>query len=128
MDSATISQLVFLVFGATVFVYGWVLHHELARLRVANDHARAKLDALVRELRDENGKLVDDTASSQLQSRITGLQERILAEAESFNGTVREYNARIGQFPEAIVAAITGLQRRELFRAPDQDSRPSSSH
>lgn len=103
MDSGTISQLVFLVFGAAVFIYGFTVYRDLSQLRNANDRARAKLNSLICEKNDD-----PDSAE---------LKERISAANQAFDQDVREYNARIGGFPESIVAAITGLKRREGFRA-----------
>ncbi len=94
MDSGTISQLVFFVFAAAILIYGFTLFRSLARVRDANDRLRAKLDVLLRDSTDPM---------------------RVAAEIESFNHDVRQYNARIGQFPEAIVAAIMGLQRHDFF-------------
>ncbi len=106
MDAGTISQLVYLVFGAAVVIYGFVVYRALSGLRAANDRARAKLDALLREEKD-------NPSSAELC-------ERISASIQTFNQNVREYNTRIGGFPESIVAAVMGLKRRELFRAPDE--------
>jgi LemA family len=95
MDSGTISELVFFVFAAAILIYGFVLSRKLARLREANDRSRAKLEALIRGSAD---------------------QKQVATAIESFNQSVREYNARIGQFPEAIIAAIMGMQRRSFFK------------
>jgi hypothetical protein len=104
MDSGTISQLVFFVFGAAVLLYGFILHRDLARLRDSTDRAQAKLNASV-------------------QTGITEAPLRISTEVESFNQAARQYNARIGQFPEAIVAAIMGMQRRPLFRMSETEEK-----
>lgn len=104
MDSGVISQLVFLVFGAAVFIYGFIVYRDLSRLRDANDRARAKLDSSIREKKDE-----PDSAETE---------RRFSAAIQAFNQDVREYNTRIGGFPESIVAAIMGLKRREGFLAP----------
>jgi hypothetical protein len=101
MDSGTISQLVFFVFGAAVLLYGFILYRDLARLRDATDRAQAKLNTL-------------------LQTLSTEPPQRISTEVESFNQAVRQYNARIGQFPEAIVAAVMGMQRRPLFKMSER--------
>lgn len=117
MDSGTISQLVFVIFGAAVLLYGFILYRSLARLRDTTDHAQARLNALLRDLRDEEAKVPETvTDSTEMQTRIAELPQNISTEVESFNQAVRQYNARIGQFPDAIVAAIMGMQRRPLFR------------
>ena len=103
MDSGAISQLVFFVFAAIVLIYGYTLYRDLARLRDANDRARARLDAALRE-RNNNEN------SANLQDRIA-----IFA---AFNEDVRRYNACIGGFPQSIVAAIMGLRRRDLYQPP----------
>ena len=106
MDAGTISQLVYLVFGVAVVIYGFVVYRALSGLRVANDRARAKLDGLLCEEKEDPGS--------------AELRERISASIQTFNQNVTEYNTRIGGFPESIVAAVMGLKRRELFRAPDE--------
>jgi|GEM_PF-6252284 hypothetical protein len=95
MGSGTISELVFVVFAVAILIYGFVLSRNLARLREANDRSRAKLDALMQGSAD---------------------QKQLAAEIESFNNHVQQYNSRIGQFPDAIVAAIMGMQRRSFFK------------
>ena len=105
MDSGTISQLVFFVFAAAVLIYGYVLYRDLVRLRDANDRARARLDAALRERRNNE-------SSAELKDRI--------AVSAAFNEDVRRYNASIGGFPESIVASIMGLRRRDLY-PPSKD-------
>ncbi len=118
MDSSTISQLVFVVFGAAVFLYGFILYKNLSQLRAANDRSKATLNGLLRKLRDEEAKLAGLGAdSSENRKPIAELQERLSADIQSFNESVRQYNSRIGQFPEAIVAAIMGLHRYDMFLA-----------
>lgn len=125
MDSGTISQLVFFVFGAAVLLYGFVLYKKLAQLRDANDRARTRLNALVRELRDENAKLaVPGANSDESRRRLAELEERTSRDIASFDESARQYNSRIGQFPEAIVAATMGLHRRDLFLA-SAEARPA---
>src|SRR5215472_152825 len=104
MDSGAISQLVFFVFGAAVFIYGFIVYRDLSRLRDANDRARAKLDSLIRAKNEGSNSAV--------------VQGRISAAIQSFDQDVSEFNTRIGGFPESIVAAIMGLKRREKFRGP----------
>jgi LemA family protein len=124
MDSGMVSEVVFLVFAAGILIYGFILYRDLAGVRESNDRARAKLDELLRDFRDQ-----DDAAQTVKPNRIpdggqrvSDLRQRISKEAESLNENTRQYNARIGQFPEAIVAAIMGLQRRGLFKMPDETS------
>jgi low affinity Fe/Cu permease len=112
MDSGTISQLVFFIFGAVVCFYGFILYRSLSQLRDGNERVKARLDSLARELREEEASLSGN--SDESRQKIAELQERIRTEMQVFNNSVRLYNARIGQFPEAIVAAIMGLKRQDL--------------
>lgn len=115
MDSSTLSQLVFFVFGAAVCLYGFFLYWTLSRLRDENEHAKARLNGLVRELREEEANLAGFAGNSEeSRARIAELQGRITTEMQAINRSVRQYNARIGQFPEAIVAAVVGLKRQDL--------------
>jgi uncharacterized protein YlxW (UPF0749 family) len=124
MDSGMISQLVFLAFAAAILIYGFILHRDLASVRESNDRARARLDQLLRDLRDQDeaAQTVEPNEVPDGRQRVSDLRQRISKEAESLNENTRQYNARIGQFPEAIVAAMTGLQRRGMFKMPDETS------
>jgi LemA protein len=57
----------------------------------------------------------------QLQQRITELEERIADRREFFNDSVNVYNIRIQQLPDVFLAGLMNLQRRDLFKAADED-------
>ena len=57
----------------------------------------------------------------QLQGRISELESAIAARRERYNADTNEYNIRIAQIPDAIVARLLGFTRRELFAAAPED-------
>ena len=57
----------------------------------------------------------------QLQQRITELEERIADRREFFNDSVNVYNIRIQQLPDVFLAGLMHLQRRDLFKAAEED-------
>jgi LemA protein len=57
----------------------------------------------------------------QLQQRITELEERIADRREFFNDSVNVYNIRIQQIPDVFLAGLMHLQRRDLFKAAEED-------
>jgi len=57
----------------------------------------------------------------QLQQRITELEERIADRREFFNDSVNVYNIRIQQIPDVFMATLMNLQRRDLFKAAEED-------
>ena len=57
----------------------------------------------------------------QLQSRITGLEEKIADRREFFNDSVNTYNIRIAQIPDSLVAGYMRLQPRQLFQVAATD-------
>jgi len=57
----------------------------------------------------------------QLQQRITELEERIADRREFFNDSVNVYNIRIQQLPDVFLAGLMHLDRRDLFKAADED-------
>lgn len=129
MDSGTISQLVFVIFGAGVFLYGLILHKELSRFGNANDRSRLKLDATLRNFYDEipsllvvlNPSLPDHGSGSQalLQAHAeclaaTGIMQKSAAHArlekalKGFlvaNRGFVESQSRIAELNESVAAA-----------------------
>lgn len=57
----------------------------------------------------------------QLQGRISEIESEIAARRERYNADTNEYNIRIAQIPDAIVARLLGYTRRELFAAAPED-------
>lgn len=57
----------------------------------------------------------------QLQSRITGLEERIAASRTTFNDDVNRFNIRIAQVPDVFVARFLNYQPHPLFEATPAD-------
>lgn len=59
----------------------------------------------------------------QLQQRISELEEKIADRREFFNDDVNTYNIRIQELPDVFVARLIGLERRELFKATEEERR-----
>jgi LemA protein len=57
----------------------------------------------------------------QLRTRISGLETEIAERRTRFNADTNEYNIRIAQFPDLIVARMLGYTRRELYQAAPED-------
>ena len=58
---------------------------------------------------------------TQLQKRISDLEEKIADRREFFNDDVNTYNIRIQQLPDVFLAGMMHLQRRELFKVAEED-------
>ncbi|HQR52694.1 MAG TPA: LemA family protein [Burkholderiales bacterium] len=56
-----------------------------------------------------------------LQRRIAALEEQIAHRREYYNAAVNINNVRMEQFPDMLLAALAGLQRRPLFEATEQE-------
>jgi LemA protein len=59
----------------------------------------------------------------QLQNRITELEEKIADRREFFNDDVNTYNIRIQEIPDALLAWLMHLERKELFKVAEEDRR-----
>lgn len=59
----------------------------------------------------------------QLQGRITDLEEKIADRREFYNDSVNNYNIRIQQLPDMIVAQMMKFQPHELFKVTEEDRR-----
>jgi LemA protein len=60
---------------------------------------------------------------TQLQTRITELEEKIADRREFFNDDVNTYNTRIQQLPDVFVARILSLKERVMFKVSEEDRR-----
>jgi LemA protein len=55
----------------------------------------------------------------QLQSQLEGTENRIAVERRRFNDVVGEYNTSIRVFPGAMVAGLTGFERKGFFESTE---------
>ncbi len=62
-----------------------------------------------------------NTNFMQLQSRITGLEEKIAGQRSAYNQDVNDYNIRIAQIPANFVAGFMHLQPHALFQVAEAD-------
>ncbi len=58
---------------------------------------------------------------TQLQGRISELEEKIADRREYVNDAINTYNIRIQQLPDVLIARLTGLQHRDLFKVAEAD-------
>jgi LemA protein len=58
---------------------------------------------------------------TQLQGRISELEEKIADRREYFNDAVNTYNIRIQQLPDVLIARLMGLPHRDLFKVAEAD-------
>ena len=68
--------------------------------------------------------LVASEGFLRLQARITGLESEIADRREYFNDCVNNYNTRIEQLPDIILARMLGYRRKPLFRIPPAERKP----
>ena len=59
----------------------------------------------------------------RLQDELTGTENRIATSRNDYNGAVRQYNAYIRQFPQALTAKVTGATQRNYFAVTDESAR-----
>ncbi len=60
-----------------------------------------------------------------LQTQLEGTENRINLSRNEFNGTVRDYNQKVSNFPGNILAGIFGFHKRDMFNAaPGSDKAP----
>ena len=57
----------------------------------------------------------------QLQTRISHLEESLADRREFYNDSTNNYNIRIKQIPDVIVAGILGYRDEELFKVSEQE-------
>jgi len=70
------------------------------------------------ESADKSPRLASTKSYLTLRDQLAGLQTQIAGHRALFDQDVRAFNSRIGQFPDALVASIMGMKRRERFEVP----------
>jgi LemA protein len=61
-----------------------------------------------------------DQQFTRLMDELAGTENRIAIARKDYNDEVAVYNKRIKQFPGAIIAGITGFDKKEYFKADPQ--------
>src|ERR1700733_2823219 len=59
----------------------------------------------------------------RLQDELAGTENRIAVERKRYDDAIQEYNTFIGQFPNNIVASMSGFQRNDAYFAATEASR-----
>lgn len=63
---------------------------------------------------------------TQLQSRISGLENSIADRRESYNEAVANFNTRIDQFPDVFAARLLNYQRQTMYEATESERQAPS--
>lgn len=59
----------------------------------------------------------------ELQRELARVEHDLQAARRYYNGTVRDYNILVEQFPSNLIASGTGHQKREFFEIADEEER-----
>ena len=97
-------------------------HEQMAQLLSAENNlagALSKLFALAENYPD----LKANENFLELQRELSDTENKIQAARRFYNGTVRDYNTKIEQFPSNIVAGIFNFTQREFFEVEDKKER-----
>ena len=71
-------------------------------------------------------QLKADQSFLRLQDELAGTENRIATSRNDYNEAVRDYNAYIRQFPQAITAKVTGAKSRTYYEAaPGSETAPT---
>src|SRR6476661_8299727 len=71
-------------------------------------------------------QLKADQSFLRLQDELAGTENRIATSRNDYNEAVKDYNAYIRQFPQAITAKVTGAKPRTYFEAaPGSETAPT---
>lgn len=60
---------------------------------------------------------------SQLQSRISAIENELADRREFYNDSVNTYNIRIQSFPDMVVAKMMKFREEEMFRVAEKDKK-----
>ena len=89
-------------------------------LATANDQLTTALGRFNSFVVESYPQLRSNENFLNLQSELTGTENRIAVARTDYNQAVQQYNATIRQFPTALTARATGAKPREFFVASNQ--------
>ncbi len=90
-------------------------HRDVVGLAAAESALQGSLGSLF-ALAENYPELKADQSFRSLQSRITGLENAIADRREFYNDSVNVNNVRVQQFPDLIVARLTGFNELNLLK------------
>lgn len=64
-----------------------------------------------------------DSSFNKLSSELSGIEEQLSMARRYYNGTVREYNTTIAQFPRLILARLFAFLPRDFFELDNETER-----
>src|SRR5579859_7781770 len=59
----------------------------------------------------------------RLQDELAGTENRIAVERKRYNETLQDYNTYVQQFPNSLVASLSGFQRNDAYFKTDEGAR-----
>lgn len=59
----------------------------------------------------------------QLQNELVDTEDKIQAARRFYNGTVRDYNTKLQQFPNSIIAGMFKFEAKEFFEVEDEEEK-----
>ena len=68
-------------------------------------------------------ELKADRSFTQLQGRVSEIEDQIADRREFYNDSVNTFNIRIEQIPDVFIARMLGYTRKELFKVDEADRR-----
>ena len=89
-------------------------------LAAANDQLTTALGRFNSFVVESYPQLRSNENFLNLQSELTGTENRIAVARTDYNQAVQQYNAYIRQFPTTLTARATGAKPREFFEASNQ--------
>lgn len=96
-------------------------HHDIAALGTAEGTLRMGLEHLF-AVAEAYPELKANETFTHLQARITGLEDAIADRREFYNDTVNLNNVAIEQFPDVIIAQLTGFAPFKLLKFSSKET------
>ena len=96
-----------------------------AQMATANAQLTGALGRLI-AIAEAYPQLKADQSFLRLQDELAGTENRIATSRNDYNEAVKEYNAYIRQFPQALTAKVTGAKPRTYYKAaPGAETAPT---
>lgn len=90
---------------------------KLAEIQKANAEAQQAMRMAINVAIERYPDLKATQNFSDLQTQLEGTENRINLSRNEFNQTVRDYNAKVSNFPAKLYAGVFGFKERAMFQS-----------
>lgn len=91
--------------------------------KIAASNQLYGMELKVLALKENYPQLKSNESFLRLQDELAGTENRIAVERKRYDDAIQEYNTFIGQFPNSLIAGMSGFKRNDAYFAAPVEAR-----